>query len=320
MMHRRRLRWQLLLELIFILPAPGLAQADSLFDCFPMTVGNRWTYRYAYSNWSHDNADWLTRDDSGTVNQVILGKIDYPDSVLWTFRQSRTYHVHQGSNATYYTDTTMSDSATYVLVEAKSGRHELYQQVTWDDYAQMGHGEYTVTFVLPFWRDEPDSARVYRFCQVDSASVATFRFWWYDARPNARIISLKKGVGLVSLETHGTATLDNQTSTFQLLSSVVADVSRNWDADVPASYSLFQNYPNPFNPSTTIRYALPHRSFATLSVYNTLGQQVAILVNGEMEAGYREVTFNANGLASGVYFYRLTAGGFAQARKLVLVR
>jgi hypothetical protein len=83
---------------------------------------------------------------------------------------------------------------------------------------------------------------------------------------------------------------------------------------------LEQNYPNPFNPSTTIRYALPHRSQVTLTVFNTLGQQVATLVAGEVDAGFHEVTFDASGLASGVYFYRLHAGGYTQIRKMLLVR
>jgi hypothetical protein len=89
---------------------------------------------------------------------------------------------------------------------------------------------------------------------------------------------------------------------------------------LPRMYSISQNYPNPFNPTTTIRYALPHRSRVSLIVYNTLGQQVATLVNGEVEAGYREVTFNANGLASGVYFYRLQAGDYTKTRKLCIIR
>jgi hypothetical protein len=89
---------------------------------------------------------------------------------------------------------------------------------------------------------------------------------------------------------------------------------------VPSAYSLDQNYPNPFNPSTTIRYALPHRAHMTLTVFSTLGQQVATLVNGEIEAGYHEVQFNAEGLASGVYFYRLRTGGLVQTRKLCLIR
>ena len=91
-------------------------------------------------------------------------------------------------------------------------------------------------------------------------------------------------------------------------------------AELPPEFSLEPNYPNPFNPSTTIRYRLPSRSHVTLTVFNTLGQQVATLVEGEMEAGYHEAVFDASDLASGVYLYRLQAGDFVQARTLVLLR
>ena len=89
---------------------------------------------------------------------------------------------------------------------------------------------------------------------------------------------------------------------------------------IPSEFSLEQNYPNPFNPSTTIRYALPQRSHVTLTVFNTLGQQMAMLVNGEVEPGYHEVQFNASGLSSGVYFYRIHAGDFVQSKKLLLLK
>jgi hypothetical protein len=88
----------------------------------------------------------------------------------------------------------------------------------------------------------------------------------------------------------------------------------------PLTYRLEQNYPNPFNPSTTIRYGLPSHSHVTLTVFNTLGQRVATLVEGEQEAGFHEAVFDASALASGVYLYRLTAGSFVETRKLVLVR
>ncbi len=90
--------------------------------------------------------------------------------------------------------------------------------------------------------------------------------------------------------------------------------------NAPLKFVLGQNYPNPFNPSTTIRYGVPHSSRVTLTVFNTLGQQVAILQNGEQESGYHEVRFDASGLSSGVYFYRIQAGDFAQTRRLLLLR
>ena len=91
-------------------------------------------------------------------------------------------------------------------------------------------------------------------------------------------------------------------------------------AQVPVKENLYQNYPNPFNPSTTIRFELPERSKVVLAVYNTLGQLVATLVQGEQEAGSHEVKFDGRGLASGVYIYRLHSGVFTETRPMVLLR
>jgi hypothetical protein len=90
--------------------------------------------------------------------------------------------------------------------------------------------------------------------------------------------------------------------------------------EIPGVFGLEQNFPNPFNPSTTIRYGLANRSNVTLTLFNTLGQQVAQLVNEEMEAGYHEVQFSGVNLSSGVYLYRIRAGEFWAAKKLSLVK
>ena len=77
---------------------------------------------------------------------------------------------------------------------------------------------------------------------------------------------------------------------------------------------------NPFNPSTTIRFGLPAPTHVLLTVFNTLGQQVAQLVNEEAEAGYHEVKFEASGISSGVYLYRMQSGSYVETKKLLLVR
>ena len=91
-------------------------------------------------------------------------------------------------------------------------------------------------------------------------------------------------------------------------------------AGLPAYYALHQNYPNPFNPSSTIEFALPHAGFVTLKVYNILGEGVATLAEGHHAAGTFKATWDASGLPSGVYFYRLTAGEYVQTKKAVLMR
>jgi hypothetical protein len=85
-------------------------------------------------------------------------------------------------------------------------------------------------------------------------------------------------------------------------------------------FALDGNYPNPFNPSTTIRYGLSARTHVLLAVFNSLGQQIAVLQDGPQEGGVHDVVFNAQGLPSGAYYYRLTAGSYTETRSLRLVR
>ena len=91
-------------------------------------------------------------------------------------------------------------------------------------------------------------------------------------------------------------------------------------AELPSEYKLSPNYPNPFNPSTRIRYALPRRSSVHLTVFDALGRLVRVLREGEQAAGWHEVLFDAEGLPSGVYFYRLEAGSFRETGQMLLVR
>lgn len=91
-------------------------------------------------------------------------------------------------------------------------------------------------------------------------------------------------------------------------------------APVPQVFSLSQNYPNPFNPSTSIEFTLPKTVRVQLKVYNVLGQEVATLVNGTETAGLHSASFNASNLASGVYLYRIVAGDYVSARKMLLLK
>jgi hypothetical protein len=102
--------------------------------------------------------------------------------------------------------------------------------------------------------------------------------------------------------------------------TVLTNVSRDETVGIPSTFALHQNYPNPFNPSTTISYDLPVRARVKLVIYNLLGQEVATLVNGEQEPGRYNVKFDASGLPSGIYFYRLEAGKFVDVKKMILVK
>jgi len=91
-------------------------------------------------------------------------------------------------------------------------------------------------------------------------------------------------------------------------------------SQIATEFKLSQNYPNPFNPSTVISYQLPVMCHVSLKVFDMIGNEVATLVNEEKPAGYHTVTFNAENISTGVYFYRLQAGDFVSTRKLVLMK
>lgn len=89
---------------------------------------------------------------------------------------------------------------------------------------------------------------------------------------------------------------------------------------IVSCFNLEQNYPNPFNPSTNIKYTIEQTTNVVLKVFDILGNQITTLVNEEKSAGTYEVKFNAVGLSSGIYFYKLKSGNFSQTKKMLLLR
>ena len=89
---------------------------------------------------------------------------------------------------------------------------------------------------------------------------------------------------------------------------------------LPNEFVLHQNYPNPFNPSTKITYSIPNKSFVTLKIFNSLGEEIYQLVNEEKEAGIYEINFNADNLPTGVYLYKIQAGSFVETKKMLLLK
>ena len=102
---------------------------------------------------------------------------------------------------------------------------------------------------------------------------------------------------------------------FLLPSDVVLE-----ENSAPVDFALQQNFPNPYNPTTTIYYSIPELSNIVLMVYDVLGNEVSELINEEKQPGYYEVSFDATGLPSGVYFYQLKAGEFVETKNMIFLK
>lgn len=128
----------------------------------------------------------------------------------------------------------------------------------------------------------------------------------------------------ISISIVGTGTEGQPTagSTYILddLSYVGSLTSVPMDKNVPKEFALGQNYPNPFNPSTTIEYSLPEAGQVRLDIFNAIGEQVATLVDERQDAGSYRARFEAAGLPSGIYLYRLSAGGSVSVKRMILMK
>jgi hypothetical protein len=107
---------------------------------------------------------------------------------------------------------------------------------------------------------------------------------------------------------------------FFILTGNNATSVENISNNIPADFSLDQNYPNPFNPATTIRFILPEAGNVKLLLFNILGQELRTLVNEFKESGAHTINFDAQGLGSGIYIYKIEVNGFVQTRKMTLLK
>ncbi|MBI5476577.1 MAG: carboxypeptidase-like regulatory domain-containing protein [Ignavibacteriales bacterium] len=107
--------------------------------------------------------------------------------------------------------------------------------------------------------------------------------------------------------------------TWDFVVDLVTDI-KDVKNTVPTEYSLDQNYPNPFNPITEIRYGLPEKAHVSLKIYDLLGRELITLVNETQNAGFKSVSFDANDLPSGMFFYKLQAGNITKVKKMLLIR
>ncbi len=138
-----------------------------------------------------------------------------------------------------------------------------------------------------------------------------------DAVFNFRLVEDKSPVILTNPGFVGTSVTNVNTAYINLITDIDDD---NDGGAIPESYSLGQNYPNPFNPSTTIPFEMNITGNTKITIYNILGQEVAIALNSFLPAGKHTIQFDANSMSSGIYFYKLEVNDFTEMKRFVLIR
>ncbi|MBP1683250.1 MAG: repeat protein [Ignavibacteriaceae bacterium] len=165
----------------------------------------------------------------------------------------------------------------------------------------------------------PDGGSHFKFTVVKFNSDGSFDWEYiYDENVSSRAVGVwVDNSGYVFAAGDGEGANGNQDLMAVKLSKIsgVEDIGSSVN-----EFVLFQNYPNPFNPSTVISYQLPVNGNVTLIVYDVLGNEVSTLINEEKPAGNYEVEFSAEGLTSGIYFYKLQAGSVTETKKMILMR
>ena len=157
-------------------------------------------------------------------------------------------------------------------------------------------------------------------CRVDDDGTNTYSVDPHDASIGFTILKDSTFIGSLTgtvVYTHSNYKIEPRTNSD--FKDIVMGI-RRVSSPLPVKFTLEQNYPNPFNPTTTLRYSIPRASMVTMKIYNVLGQEVATLVSQRQSAGTYTVTFEASRFASGVYFYRLTAGSYSSVKKMMLLK
>lgn len=278
---------------------------NSFNEVFPLIRNLQYIYEYRYEEKFIDMIVPVSgRIDSGFVEYTILDSSIMSDSsAIWNVREiSVTWRKEWVISG----DTSIElivDTLVFPLQETNFGNHQLWMSgIVWD---------------FPIY--DPVQP-IYRY--ADSTSVLITRNWneIYDYGRDTIKMSVAEGFFYRSLSAR-IGSMQNGTSIhlkINLLHPPTVGVMEN-EQDIQ-SFSLKQNYPNPFNPSTVISFQLKVSENVTLKVFDVLGKEIATLVDEEKPAGSYDVEFDAAQLPSGVYFYQLKAGEFAETKKMVILK
>lgn len=265
----------------------------------PSNLGNVWIGEYpggsiikstlVDTNYFFNNNFYsrIRSGDSSNINEYI--RFDHTDSLYYYYSETHIYN--NGDIPFYKLNCVVGDTFSYSINQFARFTKEVvdaYQQIVFDTLVTL------------------------KFINWSAGGLVEGTEVWTDE------------FGLLFKETNEFGGVDFILRGCVINGMAYGDTSYTVDVDdEPNKYfdfKLYQNYPNPFNPTTIIEYELKEYGFVNLSVYDVLGNEIALLVNEEKYPGKYSTKFVGNNLASGIYFYKLTIGGNTQLRKMMLLR
>jgi hypothetical protein len=272
-----------------------LLRANCVFYIIPMYNPDGVELEYARENANgvdiESNWDRLTLEPEVAVLRARFTELMASDAPI---QVAMNMHSAYGTNRYFVFHSSIGTSNDYVILEQNyiGGVRSYYFDGIrpWDFMITWTTGTPTYYPESWFWLNHQENVMALTYEDWNSELAANF-----DSTANAML----RGIADY---------LDIEPATISENSAIVK------------KYTLFQNYPNPFNPTTVIGYRLSAISDIELSVYNQLGQIVAVLISERQESGEHRVEWDASGFASGVYYYQLRAGEFVDVKKMVLIR
>ena len=285
-----------------------IAEIDSISGFVPLTVGTSATIMI------DDFSDLSGYTLTGT--RVNLAQCSF-------ITDSTIFISAPASGKLNYSLATGGTSALYLNKEILiSGSPEkLSIQVYGDGKKHWLRGEFkdkdNEVFLINFTNGDPgiDWLNTWKYIEVNLSDAVPS---WIN--PNAFLTFPIKWTRTYLVETNDTKKDNGSINLDDFRAHFISTGVEEEFNEVPTEFSLSQNYPNPFNSSSIIKYSIPKSSFATIKIFNTLGEEIETLVNTEKPVGTYEVNWNATNLPSGVYFYRFQAGDFVQTRKMILMK
>ena len=233
----------------------------------------------------------------------------------YTYSQSFTF-TRIGPETVTITDTTDFEGVLYALINPTSGTANIRIIRTLEDltpsWQPLGTAICNYQNCYP---PESDTVTEIYNSATNSDDTLSFHFYCYDIFENRFV----DGAGHIRIRAELVSNpsqyieLDFRANTTQTIG--ITNIS-----SVAKEFSLSQNYPNPFNPNTKINFSIPKSDYVSLRVYDMLGREVAVLVNGQLIAGEYQADFSAKGLSSGMYYYSLRSGDYVDVKKMVLVK